>query len=1651
MKKRIINVVLSLLLLVSLVPIIKDTKAEVKLPQAAGKVFEQDSKAPEGYNNATDPYDIAISGKEKLLSTQDEILISTFDGGRGYHEMTYKVLDTFKEDKNKDIFPFDFENQRYESSKEFKHKAGEIYYAQSAAFDGDGNGTNEKAAFIGLQWAEKNSHVVVWFVDTVTNYVSPLLDIGAAGWFYDLPTLSLGYKAQNFLRITAGDYHNTGRDTLMIYTVLGDYAKYSWMDPVLYEIKLNGAGNALEFYNKANISSYLNQDYLANREMREDSNYENQLAASLATGDFNGDGIDDLAVLSYLNKFTVKYNYESKIGMQVPNLAIGYGSNQGLPGGPSSSTKVYGIVDKSEAEVIPGYYEKMYYIQYPLGPTIATGDIDNDKHDEIVVGGYYGEAYCQKNRNDATPNDPITPNFNGTSQNKNAIFLYDAKHTASGLRPMAYQKFDSNEWTKGGTWVNSTSIDYVYNPFMVQTAKLDGPANADYVFLNGSVYRYNGSGLEHSLTSDYFTRDDGGSKDKPISVTFITSVVGSNLDGNNFGYEQFGYIVGLKAESDNYYRYYGGLIGRYGEKENRKFCSSSLDTGSEQMIIKGGSDPWAIITAVDNDIDAIRVKYSKRGYAWTNPEVIAILQAAPYFGELGSFDDFNDGSTNYSISQSYENENGKSHAHTLGVGGMVELDAECLEAEVRLGYEGEWSEGSFISSSKSSTFEISAGAYDTVIVKRTPILEFTYDIVDPKTGQWVKDGHYAWVTRDDAYYTMSVDDYNAFVEYYNDVLDEAKRYKIENGIKVEVEPVPFKTITKDNAPSLIGNEGNPYAYDQGLVETNEISALLGHNGGTQSIAYEETNGKGETKEESHGFSYEASMVAGALIKGGMYSASSYLWGHNQTTTEINGKATSGTVCNLDAEAMSQSLNVPTDVLRQYSFNWNYGTWYLDLGGAGNIPVYGYKTSNVSSPTPRVNDLAYTLSDDAKSVRLDWTKPEQNKLNPNIVDGYNIYVSRGNGPMTKVNDALVKDTSYTLLNFDRTSKYEFAVRSVTEINLPAGGKSEVESIYSNIVVHNGDLSGKSSYEIAIENGFIGTEVEYLESLVGPKGDKGADGSDGRGITSIQKTGTNGNLDIYTIYYTDGRYDTFTIANGQDGAAGAAGKDGEAIELQVVNGEIQWKYRNETADEWRKLITIEGNDITIQGLKGNDGADGREIEINRNSNTGMIEWRYVGEETWKELMPINDLKGDDGRDIEFQIEDGHLKWRYCTETIPWTRIGKYEEIIPEIDTSRIVEITVNDNKLKWRYLSSDEEYKATTIAPDAIPDFIKPIKMHRGISRLEWRYIDNSNEWTTLNVTDVEALDIDKTKYVEMIKEDGVVKFRHLNIAEEWHTVMAVEEITGYQNSIMELRVNNGILEYSAYNIFEWQDAGLVGEIRGEDGKDGENGHEVMLQVNEELGIIEWKYDNEETWQKLVALEDIRGLQGERGVGIVSIEKTSSLDNIDTYTITYSDGSNDSFEVINGLDGEKGDKGEKGDQGEKGEKGDQGIQGDIGYTGYTGADGEDGQDGQTPYIGPNGHWFIGDKDTGVQAEVVTISEFMLDEDGKFVFVMSDGSEKNLKNAKGETIGVEIFAESIAEDIDVNRNLATIAIALASVSLLWNLIALITEISKKNKLKS
>ena len=75
-----------------------------------------------------------------------------------------------------------------------------------------------------------------------------------------------------------------------------------------------------------------------------------------------------------------------------------------------------------------------------------------------------------------------------------------------------------------------------------------------------------------------------------------------------------------------------------------------------------------------------------------------------------------------------------------------------------------------------------------------------------------------------------------------------------------------------------------------------------------------------------------------------------------------------------------------------------------------------------------------------------------------------------------------------------------------------------------------IAGKSAYTVAVENGFVGTEAQWLLSLVGDTG------ATGNGIASVVKTGTVGLVDTYTVTMTSGATTAFTVTNGLDGVDG-----------------------------------------------------------------------------------------------------------------------------------------------------------------------------------------------------------------------------------------------------------------------------------------------------------------------------------------------------------------------------------------------------------------------------------------------------------------------------------------------------------------------------------
>ena len=135
--------------------------------------------------------------------------------------------------------------------------------------------------------------------------------------------------------------------------------------------------------------------------------------------------------------------------------------------------------------------------------------------------------------------------------------------------------------------------------------------------------------------------------------------------------------------------------------------------------------------------------------------------------------------------------------------------------------------------------------------------------------------------------------------------------------------------------------------------------------------------------------------------------------------------------------------------------------------------------------------------------------------------------------------------------------------------------------TNGAIGQAGAAGKDGSVVTIgENGnWYIDGVDTLISAKGDKGDKGDAGKDGVSVSSITKTSTVGNVDTYTITYSNGTTTTFTVTNGEIGQTGAAGKDGSVVTI----GEDGYWYIDSTK-----------TDVKAVGADGDEGKQGEKGE-------------------------------------------------------------------------------------------------------------------------------------------------------------------------------------------------------------------------------------------------------------------------------------------------------------------------------------------------------------------------------------------------------------------------------------------------------------------------
>lgn len=514
------------------------------------------------------------------------------------------------------------------------------------------------------------------------------------------------------------------------------------------------------------------------------------------------------------------------------------------------------------------------------------------------------------------------------------------------------------------------------------------------------------------------------------------------------GHDQYTYKLILTGVSDNaYYSVFNAAGDRYYYDDN--YMGLEDEDGSFYDDEPGIN---YVPVAVDIDNDGLKLGYAGKTYAYTDPEVVAILQAAPYFSEAD-----NAGQTTYTISTSYTKTSTSSNSVSFGVGVTSEIEAGAYRGGVEAGYALDWEESFEKALTTTKSIAFTAGEKDTVIVQRTPVTIYAYAIWDDDINYWQTkaDGTpvilYVEVPIGPAYYQLTVDKYNEFVDEYADYMKGKGSVSTLSKITDSVIP-----LNADGNPQNYYHRWTSAGTGGKAISDDSFALSTGDSSITSSVDIEESFTEGTSM--SHGFHF--STQHGAEIPFRLFKATvqiyfeldySHSTGHY--TTEGKAKGSSGTVNNVKV-----SNELPAEIASQYGFNWQFGLWESSVqkdasGDNIYIPVLGYVTTNVTAPAAPVTDLKSTVN--SNKVKLSWSNPNNKAENSwRANKGFNVYVERGD-KYVKLNDSVITGTTYTYTPSDNDGSLNFTVRAISDNLSCEGAASNVCSASVNVC---GDTTG-----------------------------------------------------------------------------------------------------------------------------------------------------------------------------------------------------------------------------------------------------------------------------------------------------------------------------------------------------------------------------------------------------------------------------------------------------------------------------------------------------------------------------------------------------------------------------------------------------------------
>ena len=1182
-------ILLSVILMAACFPLSIFAEDTTQDPDFSGtNLMNLENVQPSGYTTTTNPYGYDV-GMPFLMVEQNELMYLNVWGNQ-VHQASYFDMGT---ESSLPTFA------RKKSGANGTFSVDTYALMEAVPFDPTGSGRKDHVAFVGIS----NKRGYLWVIDTrqeAGSDRSEPVDIGDFQYMYDgnsfeVPT----YANRSFLNIVAGDFDGDGKESIVVYTPESYNAGGCQIQQWDYD------GGSLSQRGKSNslLMGYYNDHPWYDKEDSE-GNQRRKLGVSMAVGDFNGDCVDDLAVLSYCHRLPKD---EAQIDYYRPVVKIVYGTK-----GDTSS-----IVTKSAAQSEEFYTSKgrsggRDRYEFPVGASLTCGDFDGDGDVDLFLAGMLGQLGTWKKNNQQV---------NGTIDMK-AGYLYIGKlsNSGNGFVKTTNQAIESNGWTDGGYH----DADDVWQQLAVESVAINGKGRGakELVFLSGTLYDASNNKPVAVYTGDYFkSADDGAGSTTSISNCDIQSIAVGNFDGNKAGREQVVFTIALKHANNNQSHLLTGYM--RGKNYNDKTVNGEIKeygtAGGYDCLVP--TDSYVntnaqnavsfLVIPVDKNNDGVLAKYRGVTYAYTDPDVKAVLQAAPYFDEVM---DAGNNETEYVLTESYELSDWDSDSVSFSIGYSTEFNFLGGKASIETGYALDWTKSFERSLHEEWSQSFSAQAYNSVVVSRTPVFVYEYDI-QKADGTWNdKTVMQTAIPQGPVYEQLSVDAYNKFATEYNKYMADRKN-----------NPTCYLLEKIDPAANWMdGNEGDPYRYNHdgwGTLNPDiQASAIsksefaLGYNGTLDKVAWTKENTTTKSVEMSHGFFFNSSIKWGS-DKVGMHGVTTnleYSDGKGNSTSKGTAVGASCTVTSLDKQSLVAE-GIPAPVVDAYRFHWTLGQWQRHLSGAANnkTPFIGYSVTNLSSPPRAIDNLDKTITrgEGIFDLKLSWTKPDCENGHPEIT-GYYVYSKDESGTYTKVSEKLSAEaTEYEIKNLDLNSKYTYVVTTVATVD-----SKDYESVWSNEAHYRAD---EAPYIGSNGNWWVGG----TDTGVKAAGDDGKPGKDGE----TPYIGENGN---WWIGFTD----TKVKAAGTDGKDGEKGEDGET------------PYIGENGNWWIGETDTGVKAAGTDGTNGTNGADGLTPSIGENGN-----W-WIGEtDTGVKAAGTDGTNGTNGADgLTPSIGENGNWWIGTTDT-------------------------------------------------------------------------------------------------------------------------------------------------------------------------------------------------------------------------------------------------------------------------------------------------------------------------------------------------------------------------------------------------------------------